>query len=1037
LKFTHKKIMYTSNNTPDNAALRQSADNDDASVFRGISRREFIKTGSLVFTGLATAKMGFSFIPDNFYESGTTNFTVPYRKPPRTITEVVPGFLWADAGDFQDYGGWAFDTQHFGFMGSSYLIAHGAGRPVKPARLTLPNVTPGRYRLWVRCRDWFPAHSPGQFAVAIDGRDVGQVFGRAADDNWNWQDAGVQELADGERTIELRDLSGFFGRCSSILLTRDLNYTPPAEMADFRAERARFTGHSNKMVTKPEFDVVIVGAGTAGTCAAIAAARMGVRTALITDRPLLGGNASVEIGVPIQGAAQFHRAARETGIIEEAGRIGFARDWGNARVMSRQFAYLAEAEKNLEIFTDLFIDGVEKDGDNRIRAALARNVLTGEPFRFPGKLFIDTSGDSWLGYHAGADYRFGREARHEFNESHAPEKADNITMSGCLRGPNEDFKRCIFLRTAQLDRPVKFDPPPWIYQDMPPFDQWRRGRGYDNQMAGVARAGTWWIEHPNDIDDLLEPEKARDELIRTMYTFWNMVKNEWGEAARIANYDLVYVPFVVGKRETRRLIGDHMLNQNEVAGPVHFEDAIGHSGWNLDIHHPDGIRSTEGPFDFHDILPISEIPYRSLYSRNIENLMMAGRNASVTHVAMGTTRVQGQTCVMGQAAGVAAAMAILANTTPRGIGQNHIRKLQQTLLKQDVYIPGVVNEDTEDLARSAKATASSYLEGEVINPFRAEKTEEESEWSSPNPVGDADWLALNLRRGVTLPWQAGTPLKKISMRLRSAEGGNLTVSLLGLQAAGQMDGAETLATVSQQIPAGTEDWVDVVLSATPATNYLAIVAQSGASIQWAREHARVDGVARLYQQGNKVNVIENSAMAFDVSPPLPFPRLAPSLPELVINGTSRPVYSTPFSSIQPHFWQRLPKWVEDGVKFNYNAWQSAAGQRLPQWIELSWDEPQQIGAVQCVFDTDLDNPLAKPVDAFPRVCVRGYRIECEVNGKWQQVVAERLNFQRFRQHSFAPVQTKKLRLTVESTHGVSFARVFEIRAYKEAKPLVG
>ena len=988
-----------------------------------MQRRDFIKTGSLVFTGLATGNLGFSFIPDDFYEKGPYRNRVPHRKPARKIREVVPGFLWADAGDFQDYGGWAFDTQHFGFMGSSYLIAHGAGRPVDPARLTIPAVEAGRYRLWVRSRDWVPVHSPGHFKLSMNGKDAGKAFGASGRDGWVWEDGGVHELGAGKLMIEMRDLTGFFGRCSSLILTRELDYEPPGEMEAFRAERARLSGHSNKLVTKPGHEVVIVGGGSAGCCAAIAAARMGVKVALITDRPLLGGNGSVELGVPVVGAAKFHSYARETGIIEEAGRLGLAKNWGH-QVMSRQFAALIDEEPNLKVYTDLFLEGVEKDGSSRIRAALARNVLTGEPFRFPGKMFIDTSGDAWLGYHAGADYRFGREARHEYNESRAPEKADTITMSGCLRGPHSDFKRCMFLRTREAETPQPFDPPAWIYQDMPPYEEWSVGR-QDEKMFSWARQGNWWLEHPGWVDDLNKPEEARDELIRTIYSFWHMVKNKWPERERIAHFELDYVPFMVGKRETRRLVGDHMLNQNDVMAPTHFKDGIGHSGWNLDVHHPQGILSKEGAFDYHDVLPLSEIPYRSLYSRNIDNLLMAGRNASVTHVAMGTTRVQGQTCVMGQAAGTAAALAVVKGLTPRGIYESHIGTLQQTLLKHDHFIVKVPNADPDDLARTAWVSASSYHKGDVVNPFRKMEN-----------VREADWLALNVPRGVLLPWRAGTPLEKVALRLRSPGGGEAQLKVLGLASPADIVGAEELARQTVTIVPGTQGWVELDLSLIPQTENLALVLTRSDSVEWARAASGLPGIRRFYEAGRDWQAIEGSVMQFDVTPSLAFPRTEANPPQQVINGIARPTFPTPFASLHPEFHHIEPDWVKGNPLPAMNCWQSAKDQPLPQWIELSWEEPQVISAVHCVFDTHLNMSIAHQWDAFPDVCVRGYRIECEVDGMWQRVAGARLNFQRFRKHRFKPVKTRKVRLTVVSTHGAPFARLFEIRAYRRDTPFV-
>ena len=288
-----------------------------------MTRREFIETGTMAFSLTATGGWAFDFTPDDDF-GNEYNHCLPFRKEPRPVKEEVAGFLWADAADFQSYGGWALDTQHVGFMGSSYLLAHGTSRTVKDATLKLKNVKAGKYRLWVRSRNWFAEHAPGQFGVSVNGKDASITFGAQKETGWTWQDGGVHELG-GAATLALQDKTGQFGRCSSIILTRDLDYKPPVDVEAFKKERARLSGVSDAIKPAGSFDVVVVGAGVSGCCAALAAAREGAKVVLVSDRPVLGGNASAEIGVPVQGAANHQGLDRETGIIEEAGRLGKAK----------------------------------------------------------------------------------------------------------------------------------------------------------------------------------------------------------------------------------------------------------------------------------------------------------------------------------------------------------------------------------------------------------------------------------------------------------------------------------------------------------------------------------------------------------------------------------------------------------------------------------------------------------------------------------------------------------------------------------------
>jgi hypothetical protein len=714
-----------------------------------MKRRDFIKKGTIAFALTASGGISFSFVPDESQVGDEFNHCIPFRKPARNIKEHIPGFLWADAADFQDYGGWALDTQHVGFMGSSYLLAHGTSQTVKDASLKINNVRPGKYRLWVRSRNWMQEYAPGQFGIRITGKDSGAVFGAQKEEGWSWQDGGVHEIK-GSVTLELQDKTGQFGRCSSVILTRELNYKPPVEVEAFKQERARLSGVSDAIVPLGDYDVVVVGAGVSGCCAALAAAREGANVALVSDRPVLGGNASEEIGVPVQGAANHQGLARETGIIEEAGRLGKASRWG--RVMSKPFEALIGEEQNLTLIQNVWLEDVNMKGD-RIHNAILRQTLTGERMKVSGNMFIDCSGDAWLGYHAGADFRRGREARSEHDEINAPDKADSLTMSGCLRGPKSNFKECIFYQTVKENMHQSYTAPPWIYK-LPKNEWFTNGEGHykrktqHNQEEAIN--GTWWLEHPGDVDDLNDPEYARDQLIRVCHTLWDFWKNKWEEKDKIAPYWLAYIPFTVGKRETRRLMGDYILNQNDCVAGRHFPDAIGHYGWPLDLHAPMGIMDNNGRYYSDTRIPMGHIPYRCLYSRNVGNMLMAGRNVSVTHVALGTVRVEGQCSLMGQAAGTAAALAVRHKTTPRGIYEKHMAELQQVLLKNDQAIPKVANQDTRDLGQAATISASSE-QGEaskpanVVNGFAHPVNEKETNmWESSPKETLPQWIELKL-----------------------------------------------------------------------------------------------------------------------------------------------------------------------------------------------------------------------------------------------------------------------------------------------------
>jgi len=959
-----------------------------------------MKTGSLAFALGANGAWAISFDPADI-QGGEFNNCIPFRKKPRAIREAVSGFLWADAADFQTYGGWALDTQHVGFMGSSYLLAHGTSRTVSDATLKLGAVKPGKYRLWVRSRNWIPEHAPGTFGIAVNGKDAGRTFGAQKDKGWVWQDGGVHELA-GSTKLALQDKTGIFGRCSSILLTRDLNYQPPVDVKAFKNERARLSGVSNAVKRGGSYDVIVVGAGPAGGPAAIAAARMGAKTALISNRPVLGGNASAEIGVPVQGAAQKHRGkpVRETGIIEEAGRIelyGMTDEQLTKQhwhiTMTRPFKQLAVAEPQLDLHENFWLEGVKKGG--RITEVILVDTLTGARKSLSGNMFIDCTGDAWLGHHAGADERVGREAFREYQEDGAPEKTDGNTMSACLRRGRNDLRKCGYYVVGKHSAVQHFETPDWLYS-LP--DDWlnnRTGGGsadaQKERLKAIAIRGTWWYEHPGYVDDLWDPEFARDELIRVNYTMWDYFRNKWSERDRIANYSLDYVPFMTGKRESRRLMGDLVLTANDAIENRQFDDVIAHTGWTLDVHHHLGILSTEGPFTIDTKIPIGQIPYRCLYSRNIDNLLMAGRCASVTHLALGTVRIEASCAVTGQAAGTAAGVALKHKTTPRGVYQKHMPELQQLLLKNDQYVPGIPNRDPADLALGAQVRASSTR----------------SSSSDANTDGDR-WLPLTTERGECFTWEAGKKLETVQLHLQSKRGGAITLHLRE----GDLSSTKDVTTVTHSIPAGTDSWVDIPVNATINASDAWIVLDRTDAVQWRSGVSARAGSFRVYSGANEWEKVDGSSMRTRLTPDAGIEELW--LAENVVNGIARPTL--------------------DGKT---NTWESDPKQALPQSIELTLKKPTKVGAIQCVFDTDLTVSMpTQRWNRLPKECVRDYTLECRVNGEWVRVVRERDNFQRYRRHQFKQVVADQVRLTVEATNGAKTARVVELRVYSDASPIL-
>ena len=619
-----------------------------------------------------------------------------WRAPVQKAKECVKGYVWLEAEGFGNYGKWRLDTQFVHKMGSAYLLAPSAGTPVEDALTHFAVPRAGTWRAWVRTKDWVPSHSPGKFVLSVAGRES-SVLGASGKPGWRWEQAGDFALKAGRTEVRLVDKSGYFARCDAVLFTMDLGYVPPDDGDALAAERQRLRGLPTEIADGGAYDVVVVGAGTTGMGAAIAAARNGARTALVFDRPVLGGNASVELGVAIHGATPPHPNAREGGLVEEMKLIRAHRKFPNN---SMAYAVQSAGEDNLSLFPNSRVLKVEKGSDGHLDAVLAKDALTGGWSRYRAKMFIDCTGDGWIGYYAGVPWRFGRESRDEFGEEEAPEIADRRTMSGVIIS---DGVWCFSFK--DVGHPVDYVTPEWAR--VLPKDFRRNLKPKVRERGGFN--GSWWIEHSGDVDDLADPEGARDELVKIAFAYFGWGKNGWEHRELLRNYSLVWVPFVDGRRETMRLMGDYILTGNDQKAAKVFPDRISYGGWPMDTHDPLGLLNPNGNgyWRVHPTLPIYTIPYRILYNPKFDNLFFAGRCSSATHMGLGSIRVESTLATLGQVCGTAAKMCIDAGLTPKQLGERRIGELQQTLLKQDLYIPELKNEDADDRARLATVSASS------------------------------------------------------------------------------------------------------------------------------------------------------------------------------------------------------------------------------------------------------------------------------------------------------------------------------------------
>lgn len=486
------------------------------------------------------------------------------------------------------------------------------------------------------------------------------------------------------------------------------------------------------------YDLIVIGGGMAGVCAAISAARLGCNVALVHDRPVLGGNASSEVRVSISGADSRFKNARETGVLEELRLEYRFRDHDvdvNGEINSIFDMVLWEwitKEPNIKLYLNAPASGVIMKDPSTIEAITAQQMGTEKKMRLEAPVFIDSSGDGFIAYSAGADYGMGREARHEFNESIAPEVADKLTLGSS-----------ILFESKNMGKPIKFTPPDWAYDY--PTDEYLPFRGHDRITSGF-----WWIEFGGELNTIQDNDAIRDELWKVVFGVWDHIKNHGDHGAE--NYALDWVGAVPGKRESRRFFGDHILTQSDIETANPFPDRVAYGGWSIDLHPPKGIYSPGKPAEFHGFPKMYSIPFRCLYSRNIKNLMMAGRNISVTHVAFGSTRVMATCAIMGQAVGTAASLCKKYNIFPRDVYRDHTSELQQQLLKDGCYIIDVKNEDEADLARKAMVTASSnspeYEPQNIINGVNRSEEGKTNLWTSAPGQPMPQYVELDLGKPV-------------------------------------------------------------------------------------------------------------------------------------------------------------------------------------------------------------------------------------------------------------------------------------------------
>lgn len=731
---------------------------------------------------------------------------------------------------------------------------------------------------------------------------------------------------------------------------------------------------------KLDYDIVVIGAGISGLCAAVAAARSGVKTALISDRPVLGGSANSEIRVPPIGAANpfANLFARETGILEEIWlNIAYKSNGSNGipwEKVDEAYFDLVLAEQNLEVFLNTSVFDLEVDNE-KIISVKGLQLRAEKIIYFIAETFIDCTGDGVVGYLSGADYRIGRESRSEFDEDDAPDESDRGTMGATL-----------LFTTIDCGHEVTFKAPEWAL-DVKSLPTLIDPEKMINRLFYKAVNGTyygfWWAEYGGQIDSIHDDDQVVMHTRKLIYGLWDYVKNS-GKFSDVAQLDINWIGYLPGKRESRRLMGPVIVTSKHILGQHEFEDKIGYTGWTIDTHPPCGYMSPEPGSKHIDLPAVSDIPLRCLFSRNIENLWFAGRDVSASHEGLGSLRVIATGGVMGQAAGEAAAYALKNKLSPAQVVEGHIGEVQRLLVRNDQSITSYKLVENNNIARNALVTASS--ERSVIAP------DVEQYYS----------LAENLC--LMLPMNK-EQLQKISFYAKVFRETELTVDVYATNEPQNYRLRKFIGSFKKNV--ADDGWVEFEVNVKPGDGLkFFIVLRRNSSVAIGCGKEKFPGIQAM-TVGDDEKVTEETRyhnLSF-----IPAFKCSPE-PELfsaknVVDGYIRP-YGLPHC------------WCSGKVDCD-----------SPAWLAVNFNKKQTVGNIELVFESDLNVTHGRMFGKVcPEIC-RDYNLYAIIDGKEKLIVKERDNFQRFRTYSIVPVVADQLKLVVYRTWGSQNAAVYDFRIY--------
>ncbi len=743
-------------------------------------------------------------------------------------------------------------------------------------------------------------------------------------------------------------------------------------------------------------DLAVIGGGMAGTCCAITAARQGLKVILIQDRPVLGGNASSEVRLWILGATSHmsnnNRWAREGGVIDEIlVENTYKNPEGNPVIFDTILLDKVTNEENIELLLNSSVFEVVKKTADQIKSVKAFCSQNSTQYQIEAPYFCDASGDGIVGFMSGAAFRMGAESKDEFGEKFAPDES-----FGHLLGHS------LYFYSKDTGKPVNFIPPSYAIS-MDEVEKIARFRKFGLQDQGCK---FWWIEYGGRLDTVHETESIKWELWRIVYGVWNYFKNS-GKYPEAETMTLEWVGMIPGKRESRRFEGDYMMIQQDIVEQRTHYDAVSAGGWSLDLHPSDGIYSDRPGCEQWHAKGVYQIPYRTMFSRNITNLFLAGRIISASHVAFGSTRVMATCAHNAQAVGIAAAICKENDWLPARLSDPElVTQLQQRLLNTGQYIPGLPINDVDDLVQKAEIDVSSQLVIEKLND-------------------NGPWL--NMKNS----WAMLLPLKKddvpdFEVTIKSDTDTTLQFELRKSKKNGNYTPDQVIARRETLIESGTERELKICFDSEIKEDHYVFFCLLANKNVWIRcSDQRITGLLALTNRFNERVARDNiqrpeqdiGVEVFEFWRPLRRPaghniaiRCNPAIkaycPQQIRNGFTRPTNKT-------------------------NAWVAAFNDSHPN-ITLSWNKKRNIKRIELTFDTDYDHPMESVLMGHPEnvmpFCIRNYRIKDDSGNILKEVKG---NYQTRNTIILDDVvHTSKIIIEAEHPSEKTPAAIFEIRCYR-------